>query len=183
MLGYAIYFSLYWIAGFALKSGDDMLDVLDRPRLSLIPLSVAGAAFGLLMTNSEWDFALLTAIILGVLVSGKINRPQFGIGFLIIGLFLMLSGVPYMSSVPVAIAVVSMLLIAAAVDEYANDRMGQQSNRWKRVIFRYRFVLKCVALCISVIWYGFLLAAIGLWVFDTGYEMAGAIISRQWEHA
>ena len=71
MLEWVAYFSVYLLAGLTLKIGDDLLDELDKPDLSWAPLALAGILFGLIMIVSEWDLALMTSIIIGVIVSGK----------------------------------------------------------------------------------------------------------------
>jgi len=55
VIEWVVYFSAYLFAGLTLKIGDDLLDELDRPDLSWIPLALAGVLFGFIMTVSEWD--------------------------------------------------------------------------------------------------------------------------------
>ncbi len=169
---------MYWSAGFTLKLGDDLLDLLKQPRLSLLPLGFSGFSFGLLMSYSEWDLVLLTAILIGVVVSGKVNRPQFLIGFILIGVILLLNGVPVVSDSAVWFTILVVLLLAAVVDEIQNERVDSNQETFVSKFFRYRFTLKVVVLGLCMPWPSFLLAAIGLWVFDFGYELAGWLVGR-----
>ena len=85
----------YCLAGLTLKLGDDLLDKSNYPELAWLPFLASGLLFGLLMTVSEWDLVLLTAIIIGVLFSGKVNRKEFIIGFVAIVIVITVIGLPY----------------------------------------------------------------------------------------
>ncbi|MHA2396598.1 MAG: hypothetical protein ACXAC0_07830 [Candidatus Thorarchaeota archaeon] len=165
MLEWFVYFSAYFLAGLSLKLGDDLLDELDRPQAAWFPLSFAGLLFGLLMTVSEWDLVLLTSIVVGVLVSGKVNRPQFVVGFVLI--------IPVVTGWLDWLTVLIILFMAAVLDEKGNDWADEEVSPLAFKMFEYRFVLKIVALCLVIPWPMFLSTAIGLWVFDLGYEFAG----------
>lgn len=178
MLEWVIYFSAYLFAGFSLKLGDDLLDELDNPQAAWLPLALAGLLFGLLMTVSEWDLVLLTSIIIGVLVSGKVNRPQFVVGFVLIFGILLIIGVPTISSLLDWITLLFVLFMAAVLDEKGNDWADKEASPTAYKMFEYRLVLKLVALGLVIPWPMFLSAAIGLWVFDIGYEFAGWLVRR-----
>ena len=170
--------AVYWCTGFTLKLGDDFLDFLNEPMLSLLPLGFSGFSFGLLMTYSEWDLVLLTAILIGVVVSGKVNRPQFLIGFILIGAVLLVNGLPVISDLFTWFTILVALLLAAVVDEIQNDRADSDQETLVSKFFLYRFTLKIAVLVLSLLWPGFLLAALGLWMFDFGYEIAGWLARR-----
>ncbi|MHA1963515.1 MAG: hypothetical protein ACW97G_02915 [Candidatus Thorarchaeota archaeon] len=178
MLEWVMYFSAYFLAGFSLKLGDDLLDVLDRPQAAWVPLSFAGLLFGLLMTVSEWDLVLLTSIVIAVLVSGKVNKLQFSVGFVLIFGTLAIFGVPEISNWIDFFALLFALFMAAVLDEKGNDWADKDASPLAYKLFEYRFVLKISALCLVLPWPMFLSAAIGLWVFDAGYELAGWLVRR-----
>jgi hypothetical protein len=171
-----LYFSAYFLAGLSLKLGDDLLDELGRPQAAWIPLSVAGLLFGLLMTASEWDLVLLTSIVIGVLVSGKVNRPQFIVGFAMIVGTLLIIGIPIITSWLDWSTVLIILFLAAVLDEKGNDWADEDQSPLAFKLFKYRFVLKIVVLGLIIPWPMFLPSAIGLWVFDIGYESAGWLV-------
>ena len=178
MLEWAIYFSAYLLAGFSLKLGDDLLDELDKPQAAWFPLSLAGLLFGLLMAVSEWDLVLLTSIVIGVLVSGKVNRPQFIAGFVLIFSVLLVIGVPIISSWLDWFALLFALFLAAVLDEKGNDWADKEASPIAYRLFEFRFVLKIVALGLVIPWPMFLPAAVGLWIFDLGYESSGLLVQR-----
>jgi hypothetical protein len=179
MLEWAIYFSAYFLAGLTLKLGDDLLDELDRPQAAWIPLSLAGLLFGLLMTVSEWDFVLLTSIVVGVLVSGKVNRPQFIVGFMFIFGTLLLVGVPIVTDWLDWLTILIILFLSAVLDEKGNDWADKDASPFAFKLFEYRFVLKIVVIFLAIPWPLFLPTAIGLWIFDIGYETAGWIARQK----
>jgi len=172
---------VYLSAGFMLKLGDDLLDVLKEPKLSLLPLGFSGVSFGLLMSYSEWDLVLLTAILIGVIVSRKVNRPQFLLGFTLIAIILFVNGLPVISDLFVWCAILAVLLIAAVIDEVQNDRADSNQDTYLSKFFLYRFTLKIAVLILSLPYPGFFWAAIGLWAFDVGYELAGWLVRRSKE--
>ncbi|TFF86528.1 hypothetical protein EU519_01240 [Candidatus Thorarchaeota archaeon] len=174
----AVTLLVYALAGLTLKVGDDLLDEMSRPGPSWFPLALSGVLFGFLMSRSEWDLALLVSILLGVLASGKVNHPQFGIGFIMIACVLLLRGVPNITDIYLWIALLLVLFLASALDEKGNDWADTYGTARASWFFRYRLTLKVVGLLVSLLWSGFLIAAIGIWVFDLGYEIAGRLTRK-----
>lgn len=180
MLEWVAYFSAFLLAGLTLKIGDDLLDELDKPDLSWVPLALAGILFGLIMTVSEWDLALMMSIIIGVIVSGKVNRLQFVVGFVLIFVVVIFIGVPPISSWLDWLAVVIMMFFAAVLDERGNDWADQEVSPKAYKFFEYRFTMKVSVILISLIWPLLFPAAVGLWFFDLGYEIAGWFVRRNY---
>lgn len=180
MIEWVAYFSAYLLAGLTLKIGDDLLDDLDKPDLSWVPLALAGVLFGFIMTVSEWDLALMTSIIIGVIASGKVNRRQYAIGFVLIFIVVLFVGIPAISSWLDWLTVVIMLFLAAVLDERGNDWSNQDVSPRAYKFFEYRFTLKVSVILISLIWPLLFPAAIGLWFFDMGYEIAGWITRKNY---
>lgn len=180
MIEWVAYFSAYLFAGLTLKIGDDLLDELDKPDRSWIPLALAGIFFGFIMTISEWDLALMTSIIIGVIVSGKVNRIQFVVGFVLIFVVVMLFGIPAVSSWLDWLTLVTMMFLAAVLDERGNDWADQEVSPRAYQFFEYRFTMKISVILISLIWPLLFPAAVGLWFFDIGYEIAGWMVRRNY---
>lgn len=169
---------IYSLAGFSLKLGDDLLDELDRGSLSWIPLSASGILFGIIAVTSEWGLALIAAIVIGVTLSGKVNRPQFGVGFVLIAAVLFVSGVPLPSDLLRWLALVSAMVLAAAIDERGNNWADNARPSILAAFFAHRFMLKVSVIIISFIIVEFALTAIGLWLFDLGYEVAARVTTH-----
>lgn len=173
MLEWVFYFVVYLCAGFTLKLGDDFLDEMERPTFAWLPLAVSGILFGYLMTQTEWDLALLAAIVIGVLLSGKVNRPQFAVGFFFIALIMLMRGIPTVTDWLVWSTLLFMLFMASVLDEKGNDWTDEEISPMAFKFFQYRFTLKLSVLLLTIPWPQFLAAAVGLWMFDLGYELAG----------
>jgi len=179
MIEWVMYFSGYFLAGLLLKTGDDLLDELDKSDLSWVPLALSGLLFGLIMTISEWDLALMTSIIIGVLASGKVNRPPFIVGFVVIAIVMILRGLPLITNVYDWMALVVMMFLAAVLDERGNDWTDKQVSPGAYRFFKFRFTLKISVLLLSILWPLLLPTAIGLWFFDLGYELAAWIVKNR----
>jgi len=180
MIEWVAYFSAYLLAGLTLKIGDDLLDELDKPDLSWVPLALAGVLFGFIMTVSEYDLALITSIIIGVIASGKVNRLQFVVGFVLIFAVVLFIGIPPISSWLDWLTLVIMMFLAAVLDERGNEWTDKEVSPRAYNFFEYRFTLKVSVILISLIWPLLLPAAVGLWFFDLGYEIAGWIVRRNY---
>lgn len=179
MIEWVMYFSAYFLAGLLLKTGDDLLDELDKSSLSWVPLALSGLLFGLIMTVSEWDLALMTSIIIGVLASGKVNRPPFIVGFIVIAIVVILRGLPLVTEIYDWVALVVMMFLAAVLDERGNDWTDKRVSPGAYRFFKFRFTLKVSVLLLSIPWPLLLPTAIGLWFFDLGYELAAWIVKNR----
>jgi hypothetical protein len=168
-----LYFVKYFAAGFFLKQGDDLLDEMDNEGLAWVTLAVAGTIFGLIMTVSEWDLVLLSSIIIGVLASGKVNRTPYIGGFIMIFVMILFWGVPTITSILDFATILIVLFLAAVLDEKGNDWADRSASPRAAVFFEYRFTMKVVVLMLCIPWPLFLPTAIGMWIFDGGYELAG----------
>ncbi|MFX1482241.1 MAG: hypothetical protein ACFFCP_03525 [Promethearchaeota archaeon] len=180
MSEWIVYFLAYLIAGFTLKLGDDLLDELERPNLAWYPFAISGFLFGFIMTLSEWDLLLMTSILVAVIASGKVNRLQYIVGFaLILVAIVIFGGVPGSTDWLSWFTILIILFLAAVLDEKGNDWSDQERSPVAYWLFKYRFTLKIVAICLVIPWPLFFATAIGLWVFDIGYELAGWSVRKR----
>lgn len=171
--------SAYFVAGLTLKTGDDLLDELDKPRLAWFPLVLSGILFGMIMTQSEWDLVVMTAIVVGVAASGKVDRRQFAGGLAMIVIVLLLRGLPAVTSWLEWTALLIMLFMAAVLDEKGNDWADAEVSPRATKFFAYRLTLKASVLLLCIPWPPLLPSAIALWFFDLGYELARYVL-RSW---
>ncbi|MFW9850506.1 MAG: hypothetical protein ACFFF4_15350 [Candidatus Thorarchaeota archaeon] len=178
MIQWVVYLFTYMMAGMSLKLGDDLLDEFDTPSLAWFPLGASGVLFGLLMVQSEWDLVLLSSIVIGVLLSGKVNRREFIIGFVAIGIILLVVGIPEITRILDWLTLLFCLFMASVLDERGNDWTDKNLNPRASLFFKYRFTLKVSALLLSIPWQLFFPVAIGLWIFDIGYETIGWFMRR-----
>ncbi|MHA1638507.1 MAG: hypothetical protein ACTSUO_02200 [Candidatus Thorarchaeota archaeon] len=178
MVDWILYFLAYCLAGLTLKLGDDLLDKSNHPEHAWLPFLVSGLLFGFLMTVSEWDLVLFTAIIIGVLFSGKVNRKEFIIGFVAIVVVVAIIGLPEITDFLDWSTILIMLFMAAVLDEKGNDWSDKEASPTAARFFEYRFTLKVVALLLAIPWPLLLPTAIALWIFDAGYEIANKASNR-----
>ncbi|MGY5875785.1 MAG: hypothetical protein RTU30_08565 [Candidatus Thorarchaeota archaeon] len=179
ILDWILYLILYFGAGASLKIGDDFLDELDLATFAGIPLGMAGILFGVLMSVSEWDLVLFSAIIIGVLVSGKVNDVQYIVGFVAITGILVIMSVPTITDWFGWVALLIMLLMAAVLDEQGNDWADKSITPRASKFFQFRLTLKVSVLLLSIPWPLFIAPAIGLWFFDSGYELVGWSVRKR----
>ncbi len=172
------YFTAYFFAGLTLKVGDDLLDERYNPSLAWVPLGISGILFGVLMSNTEWDLVLLGSIVIGVLLSGKVNRKEFSIGFIAIVILLLLLGIPPITDYLGWLTILIMLFMASVFDEKGIEWIDSQANPSIAWFFEHRFTLKVTAFLLIIPWIGMLPVAIGLGLFDSGYEIAGTLMRR-----
>ncbi|MBN2231111.1 MAG: hypothetical protein JW779_16120 [Candidatus Thorarchaeota archaeon] len=176
IIEWVVYFLSYFMAGLSLKTGDDLLDEYEQPNLSWIPLALSGLLFGVIMTVSEWDLVLMVSIIIGVIISGKVNRHQYVIGFALIFITVLWLGIPPITGILDWVTILMTLFLAAVLDERGNDWADRNVSPRAYTFFKYRFTLKTSILLLSIPWPLLLPTAIGLWIFDLGYEVAGWIV-------
>jgi hypothetical protein len=168
----------FFFAGLTLKLGDDFIDELKIPHIAVPVFVICGLLMGYLMATSEWDLVLFTAIVIGVLLSGKVNDSAYISGFGAIGIMLLFFGLPLITDILEWLTILILLFIAAVLDERGNDWIDRTQSTRAALLFQYRFVLKLTALLLAIPWPEFFLTAIGLWVFDGGYELAGWAVRR-----
>ncbi len=178
MIDWTIYLGAYLAAGLSLKVGDDLLDEMEAPSLAWGPLALSGFLFGTLMSTSEWDLVLLGSIVIGVILSGKVNRKEFIIGFVMIGVALLLVDMPQVTEPLERASLLIILFMAAVLDEKGTNWIDKGVNPFTYLFFEHRFTLKVTAVLLAIPWSGFLPAAIGLWMFDLGYEIADVLMKQ-----
>jgi hypothetical protein len=115
----------------------------------------------------------MMSIIIGVIVSGKVNRLQFVVGFALIFVVVILIGIPPITSWLDWLTLVIMMFFAAVLDERGNEWADQEISPKAYKFFEYRFTMKVSVILISLVWPLLFPAAVGLWFFDLGYEIAG----------
>ena len=156
---------LYAVAGSSLKIQDEINDSLDRPRLACLVSPVFGLSFGFLMLSGPEHASLALGIVLGNLLSRKVDAPAH---WLALGLSLAVGVLRAMRINPIVLIVATG---GALLDEIGHDRITES------LFFRYRGVLKATMLALATIrlvsWTSF----VGLMLFDFLYELSGLAFS------
>ena len=86
---------------------------------------------------------------------------------------MLMRGIPTVTDWLVWSTLLFMLFMASVLDEKGNDWTDEEISPMAFKFFQYRFTLKLSVLLLTIPWPQFLAAAVGLWMFDLGYELAG----------
>lgn len=160
-------FTLGLIAGSLTKLADDIADKnLPLNRLFAVPSGLAyGLVMGYLMINDADAAVLFGGIVIGCLVTGKINNIGHYLGLSAILTVLFLNGI----KIPPLVLPVAAL---AALDEL-KDALPLPG-----IIFKYRLFLKLGVLALAISGIMGLNALILLIAFDSAYIITDRINSR-----
>ena len=164
--------AIFAAAGFLLKIADYTGETKRNRILSIGPALVVAVFFWLLINSSEEYSTILLAIVIGSLVSRKVDRLNLlaGLGLLIA--LMIAYGFRFPLLLPLGI-----LAIAAAMDEWGNDK------RWKLNLassfFRYRGVMKAVAVVLGSVNQISFGTVAGFYLFDVAYDFTSIAIERK----
>lgn len=161
---------LGFLSGSLTKLTDDIADRnLNIPRFFTIPCGIAyGLSMGYLMITDVDASLLFGGIVLGCLITGKINSTghYFGLASILIVYFL------YGAALS---SLVLLITVLAALDELKDMvRVPGFFN----VVFEYRLILKLGILALVILDMLGLNALITLIAFDSAYILTGRINSR-----
>ena len=167
------------VGGFLLKVVDwsgDLAALKDR-YYSLIAVGIISACFcGIILSFVSilegGFFVIVSGVVLGVLLAGKVDSP-----YLLLGLITVILGWIWMgSSIP--LGNISLLSIIAVTFGGLFDELGNNLAD-KGVIhgivgnfFQYRGFLKVLVIALWMLDLLSVWGAIGLWIFDIGYMLS-----------
>jgi hypothetical protein len=174
---------IYFLSGFLMKISDDFLDLKNNTLLAVFSGILSMACIGYLAVTYSDATTIFLAILLGTLLSGKVDRLGHLVSLLFFLGILAIFGIPTIGVMSLAICI-----MAAWLDEIGNDSKILKKNKFRgkkaiEFFLQYRPALK-----ISV----FLLAFLGglpvvysglnffqpitfiyFMLFDLAYEIAG----------
>lgn len=137
---------LYALSGFFMKFSDDALDVENNTILGILGGIICVIGIGYLSVNFTDAATIFLAILLGTILSGKVDK----IGHLVtLGIFLAILaifGMPY-----VGLGALIVCTIAAWLDEVGNDRESLKGIKIVEKFFTYRCTLKIAVLILAVL--------------------------------
>ena len=170
----------YIAAGSLMKLTDEMADsksvVGSYKWVSILSGILYGSIIGLLITYSLTSVYVLGAILIGCLVTGKVDARGHYFALASILLVILVLGVKSVELVNPSI----LLLVAfsSTIDEIANDRYMSFKNKAVKLFFRYRMTMKVLLLALSIpqilSYYPF----IYLLTFDFTYYLTEVISGR-----
>jgi hypothetical protein len=173
---------LYAFSGFFMKLSDDAYDKKKNIFLAIVAGILCGSFIGYLAVTSADAACIFIAILIGTLLSLKIDSLNHIAALLLFVLIVVYIGIPM-------IGIITLLIcsIAAFLDEVGNDNRFIK-NKLLKLFFEYRFTLKITvfifallgllqssypALQIPGVQYFLLPTFIYFLLFDLFYELAG----------
>ena len=189
LMVYTVFILGYALLGAGIKYIDDAFDEKTFSiRKSLLLAPVLGILWAYLMSLSPASATILFAIVLAVLLKGKVDNVAHQAGLLSIVVVVMVSG--YFQFVWIALAIFT---IAGVLDEVGNDFVDEKNfyakggvNKFIHLFFEYRFTMKAVIFVFALLGhYGFEYFAPFEWqyffaflAFDIGYVIILKISER-----
>jgi len=161
----------YILAGFTLKLTDFYGERRSGHLTYLITLFSA-FFFSLLISESEYSSAIAIGIIVGVFLSGKVDRPNLIFGLIITVILTLTFGFVSPNQIVIPIS------IFAFIDEKFHEKY---SSRFKilRTLFQFRCVLK-IAIVLLFLFNGLpFLYLIGFFCFDLSYDLTSSFFKNE----
>ena len=171
---------LYALSGFFMKFSDDAMDQKNNHILGVASGIICVIGIGYLAVNFPDAATIFLAILLGTLLSAKVDKLGHLITLIIFAVILFIWGIPTIGIITLAICTV-----AAWFDEVGNDREQLKGIKIVEKFFKYRCALKITVLILSIL--GGLqlthqipglnffqpITFIYFMLFDLAYELAG----------
>lgn len=150
----------YALSGFLMKFSDDSYDEMGDKTFASISGIICGLFIGFLVVNSADAAYIFFAILLGTLVSKKIDGVHHVLTLATFVLVAFIYGIPQLGILTLIICA-----IAAYIDEIGNDNPKIiEKSHFLEIFFKYRFAMKITI---------FSLAFLGLYTSLTGFNMDG----------
>ena len=138
---------LYALSGFFMKLSDDAYDRKKNISLAIFAGILCGVFVGYLAVTSADAACIFIAIVVGTLLSLKVDSLNHVAALVLFILIVVYIGIP-------SIGIVTLIIcsIAAFIDEVGNDNLWVK-NRGKvtELFFEYRFSLKITVLLFAVL--------------------------------
>jgi hypothetical protein len=174
--------ALYALSGFFMKFSDDAMDKKNNTVLGVISGILCVAGIGYLAVHYSDAATIFLAILLGTLLSAKVDKIGHLATLLIFMAILFIWGLPTIGLITLA-----MCTVAAWLDEVGNDRESLKGIKIVETFFNYRCALKIVILIFSILGglqmiYSIQLPGLNFFqpitfiyfmLFDLAYELAG----------
>ncbi|MBU4608630.1 MAG: hypothetical protein KUA33_07550, partial [Methanobacterium sp.] len=135
----------YSLSGFLMKFSDDAFDERSDKKLAIIAGIICGVLIGIL-TVSNLDAAyIFFAILLGTLLSKKIDGVHHIMTLIAFVSITLIMGLPFLS-----ISTLLICTLGAYLDEIGNDNDNLEKYRFWNFFFKYRFTLKAFILLLGL---------------------------------
>ncbi|MEW6011655.1 MAG: hypothetical protein CIT03_01695 [Methanobacterium sp.] len=184
---YYILALFYSLSGFLMKFSDDAFDERLDKKLAIITGILCGVLIGILAVSNLDAAYIFFAILIGTLLSKKIDGVHHILTLLAFVSITLIMGLPFLS-----IPTLLICSLGAYLDEIGNDNPDLEKYRFWNFFFKYRFTLKVVIVLLGL--GGYIQSLTGLSLpyidflsistifyfilFEVSYELSGYSFSR-----
>ncbi len=173
-----IFLTAFFLLGALVKFIDDAFDEKAYPRkFALILAPITAIFWAYIMALDPMFAVLLTAIILGVIIKGKIDNVAFVIAVLCVYLVYFFFGVWHELLTPFYLFLIVIIAIAGVLDEIGNDYVDNNQifkkgffGKIVHYFFEYRFTMKLFVLFLSLLGFFHIFFFVVFFFWDIGYE-------------
>lgn len=150
---------LYALSGFLMKLSDDAYDEMNDKKFASLTGIICGLLIGVLVVNSIDAAYIFFAILLGTLISKKIDGIHHVLTLATFVLVAFIYGIPQIGLLTLIIS-----SIAAYIDEIGNDNQKLiEKSHFLEIFFKYRFAMKITIFALSIL---------GLYSYLTGFNIS-----------
>lgn len=163
----------YFLSGFFMKFSDDEYDEKNNIKFAIFYGVICGIFTALASISSGDATCIFVGILIGTLLSLKIDGMHHIVTLLIFFILLAIFGFPSFNTF-----ILIVIIIGALIDEWGNDNPRFYTGGFLQYFFDYRFTLKIFILLLAIFgyfqWYTFFCFIL----FDFGYEFARFLFNR-----
>lgn len=153
----------YSLSGLFMKVSDDAHDRKHNTLLGIVAAVICGITIGYLAVTSTDAACIFMAILIGTVLSWKVDCMNHLLSLLIFLGIILILGFPTIGIVTLAVCAA-----AAFLDEMGNDSQWAAKRKYVKEFFQYRFALKIVILVFVVLG---LLSGIYPWLGAYGVQL------------
>jgi hypothetical protein len=147
-----------------LKAADFLGEKRSSP-FSYLTALLSAVFFGFLISEDRFTSSIILGIIVGVIVSKKVDRPNMIFGLVLTIIFALVfepeSPVPFLTI---------MVSLFTFIDETGHEIYSQKRGLLS-LFFHYRLALKLVMICMAIVSLIQVIHLVGFLCFDLAYEV------------
>ena len=138
--------ALYALSGFFMKFSDDAMDLKNNHILGVASGIICVVGIGYLAVNFSDAATIFLAILLGTVLSVKVDKLGHMTTLIIFVVILLIWGIP-----SIGIITLTLCTMAAWLDEVGNDRKSFKKIKILEPFFKYRCALKIMVLILCLL--------------------------------
>ena len=171
IIDHLIVIIIFILTGFSLKL-TDYLGEHNTGYTTYIITVFAAFFFSLLISESEYSSAIAIGIIIGVFLSGKVNKPNLIVGLILTVFFSLLLGFTFPNQIVIPIS------IFAFIDEVFHEKFETFYKNFN-FFLQFRPILKTVIILFFLLNWLPLIYFIGFFCFDLSYDFTSIVLLKE----